>query len=76
MVERFGAEGDRGQGVVDLVRHSGGQETDARQPLGPDQLPAPFLDLLLEVGVGHADLGRHVVEGFGKVLHLVAGLAG
>ena len=74
MIERLGAEGDRGQRVVDLVRDPGGQEPDARQPLGPDELAAPLLDLPLEVGVGQADLGRHVVERLGQVLHLVAGL--
>ncbi len=45
MLERLGAEGDRGQRVVDLVRDPGGQEADARQPLGADELAAPLLDL-------------------------------
>ena len=76
MIERFGAESDRRQRVVDFMRHAGGQKTDARQPLRTHQLPAPLLDLPLQLGVGHADLGRHVVEGLGQVLHLVAGLRG
>ena len=74
MIEGFRTEGDRGQGVVDLMRNPGSQKTDSRQPLRPHELPAPFVNLPLEVGVGHADLGRHVVESFGKILHLVAGL--
>ena len=52
----------------------GGEEADAGQPLGADELPAPLLDLPLEVGVGDAEPGGHVVERLGQVLHLVAGL--
>ena len=76
MIEGFSAESDRRQRVVDFMRDSGRQKTDARQPLGPHQLPAPLLDLPLEIGVSHADLGRHVVECLGKILHLVAGVRG
>ena len=74
MFECLRAEGDRGERVVDFMRHAGRQEADARQPLGPYKLAAPLLHLPLELGVGQADLGGHVIEGLGQVLHLVAGL--
>ena len=74
MVEGLGAERDRGQRVIDLVRNARGEEADPRQPFGADELTAALLDLTLQVGVGHAELGRHVVEGLAKVLHLVARL--
>ena len=74
VLQRLGAEGDRGQRVVDLVGDPGGEEPDARQPLGADELPAPLLDLALEVGVGHAQPRGHVVERLGQPLHLVAGV--
>ena len=50
-LQGLGAEGDARQRVVDLVGDAGGQEADAGQPLGADQLPAAFVDLVGEVAV-------------------------
>src|SRR5437879_2407416 len=39
-LQPFGAEGDAGQGIVDLVGHAGGEKADADQSFGPHQLAA------------------------------------
>ena len=70
----FAAKRDAGQGIVDLVSDPGGQETDAGQAFGPDQLPAAFVDLLGQIAIHFAQPRRHGIEGVGQVLDLVAGM--
>src|SRR5207302_7770998 len=52
--EGLAAKGDAGERVVDLVGDAGGEEADAGEALGADQLPAALVDLLGEAGVHFA----------------------
>ena len=69
--ERFGRHRDRGQGIIDLVGDPRGQEPDARQPLGPDNLLGALMHLLIEVVADAAEPLGHLVERLGKLQKLI-----
>ena len=47
-VQHMGESEDAGEGIVDLVRHAGGQSADGGQPFRPRQLLSrPFLEQLI-----------------------------
>ena len=74
--ERLGAQGDRGQRVVDLVGHAGGQKADAGQLLAADDLLGPLADLAIEVVANFLEAGGHVVHRLGQLRHLVVRSSG
>ena len=72
--ERFGADGDRGQRVVDFVGHAGRQKADAGELLVADHLLGALLDLAVQIVANRAESQGHVVHRPGQFRHLVVRL--
>ena len=69
---QLGVAGDHVERVVNLVGHPSGEEPDAGEALGADQLAAFFADLGLELLVEPGQLRGHAVEFAGQLGELAA----